>query len=87
MDGFRVWVRSMDNEYRVAVDGLENARWLVAELSRAFIFKSAQPIAANGNSALCTFQVPCNAMLPYSVLHRLLASIPQVTLVMQPAYA
>ena len=87
MDTFRVWVRPLDYEYLVCVDGFQNARWLVDQLGRSFVFRSSQPISQDSDSALCTFQLPCNASLPYSVLHRLLASIPRVTLVMQPAYA
>jgi hypothetical protein len=87
MDAFRVWVRPMDYEYRVLVEGLENAAWLLLELSRAFVFKSAQPINSARGSTLCSFQVPYNAMLPYGVFQRLLKGMPRVTVIMQTAPA
>jgi hypothetical protein len=60
---------------------------LVIELSRSFAFKSAQPIAEEDHSSMCTFHVPYNSLLPFAVFHRLLAAIPQVTVVMQRSLA
>jgi hypothetical protein len=77
---FRVWVRALDYEYLVCVDGEANARWLLDQLAGSFIFRSAQPIFTEDASTLCTFQVPCNALLPFARFQRLLAAIPQVTL-------
>ena len=45
MKAFRVWVRPLDYEYLVCVDGVENARWLLDQLGRSFVFRSAQPIS------------------------------------------
>jgi hypothetical protein len=87
MEVFRVWVQAMDYEYRVAVDGAKNARWLLERLSRAFVFKSAMPMGENSRSTLCTFQVPYNAKLPFAVFRKLLSAIPEVSLVMQPVLA
>jgi hypothetical protein len=87
VNAFRVWVRPMEYEYRVLVEGLANAEWLILELSRAFVFKSARPIASEHDSPLFSFQVPCNSMLPLSRFYRLLAGMPQVTMVLQPAVA
>ena len=80
MDAFRVWVRPLDYEFLVCVDGVENARWLLDQLGRSFVFRSAQPIYDEVGSTLCTFQVPCGPMLPFSKLRKLLAAIPEVTL-------
>ena len=45
-----------------------------------FVFRSAQPIYQEQNSTLCSFQVPCNAQLPFSKFQKLLAAMPEVTL-------
>jgi hypothetical protein len=80
MKAFRVWVRPLDYEYLVCVDGMENARWLLDQLANSFIFRSAQPISEENNSTLCTFQVPSNSMLPLSRFQKALTAIPEVTL-------
>ena len=80
MDAFRVWVRPLDYEYLVCVDGVENARWLLDKLAGSFVFRSAQPISQEESSSLCTFQVPCGPLLPFSKLQKLLTAIPEVTL-------
>ena len=80
MDTFRVWVRPSDYEFLVCVDGIVNAHWLIDQLGRWFVFRSAQPIFQEQSSTLCSFQVPCNAQLPYSKFQKLLAAMPEVTL-------
>jgi hypothetical protein len=80
MKAFRVWVRPLDYEYMVCVDGMDNARWLLDQLAGSFIFRSAQPINEEHNSTLCTFQVPSNSQLPFARFQRALAAIPEVTL-------
>lgn len=79
MNSFRVWVTPLEYEYRVCVDGLDNARWLLDELAGSFVFRSAQPIHHKEQSSLCTFQIPRNSMLPFSGFHKLLNTIPEVT--------
>jgi hypothetical protein len=87
MKAFRVWVRPMDYEYLVCVDGMDNARWLLDQLGRSFVFRSAESISEEENSALCTFQVPCNGLLTFSAFQKLLAAIPEVTLLRVAAAA
>ncbi len=87
MESFRVWVQPMDYEYRVSVDGAQNASWLVNELTRSFIFKSALPMASELQSTVHSFQVPYNSLLPFAVFRRILAAIPCVQLTMYPALA
>lgn len=84
MEAFRVWVRPQDYEFLVCVDGLENARWLLDQLAGSFVFRSAQPISQANESSLCVFQVPCNPLLPFTRLQKLLAAIPEVTLLRAP---
>jgi hypothetical protein len=64
----------------VYVDGIENARWLLDQLARSFVFRSARPILQEQASTICMFQVPRNSMLPYSRFEKLLAAIPRVIL-------
>ncbi len=87
MEAFRVWVQPMDHEYRVSVDGFENAHWLLDRLGRAFVFKSAVPLDEDGQSSLCTFQVPYNSRLPFAMFRKLLVAMPEVGLAVQPALA
>ena len=79
MQAFRVWTTPLDYEYLICVDGLDNARWLLAALAESFVFGSAQPIGYSEGSPLCTFQVPRNS-LPYSRLQKLLRAMPEVNL-------
>ena len=59
MKAFRVWVRPMDYEYLVCVDGMDNARWLLDQLGRSFVFRSTEWIERRGElSRLCTFKFP-----------------------------
>lgn len=77
---FRVWVRPGEYGCVVSVDGIENARWLLDKLGRSFVFCSAMPIIGGHNTSLCTFQVSHG---PYSTarqLDKLLAALPEVTL-------
>jgi len=80
MKAFRVWVRPQDYEFLICVDGVDNARWLLDQLGRSFVFRSAQPISQDGKSSLCSFQVPCGPLLSLTKLQKLLANIPEVTL-------
>jgi hypothetical protein len=80
MNVFRVWVTPLDYEYLVCVDGLDNARWLLATLAGSFVFRSAKPIYHDEGSSLCTFQVPRNSTLPFSRLQKLLSGMPEVNL-------
>jgi hypothetical protein len=64
----------------VCVDGMDNARWLLDQLSSSFVFRSAKSINEEENSKLCTFQVPCNSSLPFGRFQKLLAAIPEVIL-------
>jgi hypothetical protein len=85
MNAMRVWVRPVDDECRVRVDGIENARRLLDLLSQSFIFKSSEPIRQEPGSSLCTFQVTYNPPSSRSKFERLLARTPEVTLMAEPA--
>lgn len=80
MHQFAVWVRPMGSHYLVSVEGLENANWLLTQLSRDFIFRNAEPITQDSDSAHCTFHVPYDGRLPVHHFRRVLAAIPEVRL-------
>jgi len=80
MDVFSVWVRPLGHEYLVCVDGVENAKWLLGQLSRSFVFRSAEPVRDEHGSSLCTFHVPYDSRLTVSRFNKLLSGMPEVTL-------
>ena len=80
MNAFRVWVRPLEYEYVVRVDGLQNAQWLSHQLARSFVFHSAKPISQEDDSSLYTFQVPRDPFLSFSGIKKLLTAMPEVTL-------
>lgn len=80
MKTFRVWLQPSEYGYSLLVDGVENARWLLDQLGRSFVFRSAQPIAQKMDSSLCTFEVPGGPFVTFHLLRKLLAAIPEVTL-------
>lgn len=83
MQRFRVWIRPLGEICRVRVEGLENTRWLLGRLGRAFVFKSCEPIQQEQDS--CSFQVPYDEQLSRAGFEKLLAAIPEVHLLLQPA--
>jgi hypothetical protein len=85
MTAFRVWIRSLGNASRVRVEGSDNARWLIGRLSRSFVFKSSLPVREERDSVCCTFEIPYNSQTTRSTFERLLATIPEVTLMAEPA--
>ena len=85
MKPFRVWLRPLGDFCRVRVDGLENTRWLLVCLSQSFVFKTFEPIGEVRDSSFCTFQVPYNPPLSRATFDKLLAAIPEVQLVREPA--
>ena len=85
MNAFHVWLRPVGDFCRVRVDGIENARWLLGRLSQSFVFKTFEPFAETMGSSLCSFQVPYNPPLSRFKFERMLAAIPEVRLMLEPA--
>jgi len=77
---FRVWIHPQKDDCRVRADGLDNAKWLLKQLSHSFVFRSFEPIVEDRESAHCTFQVPCNPPLTPAALCKLLDRIPEIRL-------
>lgn len=80
MQRFTVSIRSLGSRYLVNVEGRENANWLLSQLSRQFVFRSAEPIREDRESLFCTFDVPYNSRLPVRQFRQLLEAIPEVRL-------
>jgi hypothetical protein len=85
MNPFPVWLRPVGDFCRVRVDGIENARWLLGRLSQSFVFKTFEPFVETMGSSVCSFQIPYNPPLSRTKFVRLLAAIPEVRLMSEPA--
>jgi hypothetical protein len=85
MKVFRVWLSPLGNNCRLRVDGLGNAQWLLNRLGHSFIFKTAQPLDEEAGSSFCSFRVAYDARTPQRGLEKLLAAIPEVQLMIEPA--
>jgi hypothetical protein len=84
MNAFRVWIRSLGDASRVRVEGNENTRWLLDRLSQSFVFKSSAPVVQERGTPCCTFEVFYGSQTSRSTFERLLATIPEVTLMAGP---
>jgi hypothetical protein len=85
MKTFSVWLRPFGNVCRVRVDGLRNAQWLLNRLGHSFVFKTADPMNEEVGSPCCTFRVAYDSQMSPRGLRRLLATIPEVQLMAEPA--
>jgi len=85
MSRFSVWIRPLGSVCRVRVDGMQNARWLLHRLGQSFVFKSSESINDDEGSSRSTFHVPYSSRMSRSAFESLLAAIPEVTLMLDPA--
>lgn len=86
MSPFPIWLRPLGGDCRVRVEGMKNAQWLLARLSQAFVFKTSEAIHEEYDPPCrCTFRVAYSSQVPRRSLERLLASIPEVTVMQDPA--
>jgi hypothetical protein len=85
MSDFPVWVRPLGDFCRVRVEGVKNAEWLLRRLSDSFVFKTFEPFREVEGTSYCTFLVPYTPPLSRTAFHKLLAGIPEVRLMMEPA--
>ena len=84
MNNFPVWIRPLLGGCRVRVETLKNAQWLLNRLSQCFVFKTSEAIHDDGVSSF-TFQVLHSSQTPRPMFEKLLAAIPEVNLMMDPA--
>jgi hypothetical protein len=85
MSLFHVWIRPLSNACRVRVDGMLNARWLLNRLSESFVFKNSEPLDDNTKTACSSFQVQYSSEMSGPKFAKLLAGIPEVYLMLEPA--
>jgi hypothetical protein len=85
VDSFHVWLSPMGATCRVRVDGIENANWLLNRLRQSFIFESSEPVSDEHGSSCCSFGVAYCSPACYRTFEGLLAAIPQVELMLDPA--
>ena len=85
MNAFRVWLRPLGSACRVRVDGISNAEWLLDRLGHSFVFKTADPMNEEEGSSCCTFGLAYNSQMSRRGFERLLAAIPEVNLMTDPA--
>ena len=85
MNAFRGWLRPLGNVFRVRVDGPGNAQWLLDRLGRSFVFKTADPVNEDRGSSCCTFHLAYNSQMSRRGFEKLLAAIPEVNLMADPA--
>jgi hypothetical protein len=80
-----VWIRPLGASCRVRVDSKKNADWLLDRLSRSFAFKTCEPVSEDDRSSCCSFRILYTSVMSRLTLDRLMASIPEVQLMSDPA--
>jgi len=85
MNRFHVWLRPSNNDCKVRVDGLQNAKWLLNRLSQSFVFKSSKPMNEDEFFPACVFDVMYGSQMCHSAFKKLLSGIPEVDLMIGPA--
>jgi hypothetical protein len=86
MSLFHVWIRPLSSSAcRVRVDGMRNARWLLNRLSESFVFKNSEPLDDDMVTACSSFQVQYSSQMSGPKFAKLLAGIPEVCLMLEPA--
>ena len=84
MNAFQIWLRPLGELYRVRVDTVEHAKWLLDQLSQSFVFKTAAPLIETEGTSACSFEVPLNPRMSRAKLEKLLGAIPEVKMMMGP---
>jgi hypothetical protein len=69
----------------VRVEGIRNAQWLLTRLSNSFVFKTCEPVNDDLATACSSFHVQYSSQVSRSMLEKVLAAIPEVTLVLESA--
>jgi hypothetical protein len=85
MDTFHVWLSPLGATCEVRVDGINNANWLLNRLRQDFVFNSSKPVSDEESSACCTFCITYSTQKCYRTFEKLLAIIPEVEWMLDPA--
>jgi hypothetical protein len=85
MNTFRVWIRPLGTVCRVRVEGVGNTEWLLDRLSESFVFKTSEPLTDVNGTSQRTFRVAYRPQMSRRTFEKLLAAIPEVSLMTDPA--
>jgi hypothetical protein len=85
MSLFQVWIRPLSSACQVRVDGMQNARWLLNRLSESFVFKNSEAMDDDVETACSSFRVQYGSQMSGPKFAKLLAAIPEVYLMLEPA--
>jgi hypothetical protein len=85
MDKVPVWIRPLTNVCLVRVEGVKKVDWLLKRLSQSFVFKTSEPVVEDENSPCSSFRLAYSSRIPRRDLERLLASIPEIHLMLDLA--
>ena len=85
MDKVPVWIRPLTNVCMVRVENRLGVDWLLKRLSQSFVFKTSEPVSEDQTSSCSTFRLAYSSRMPRRDLERLLASIPEVHLMLESA--
>lgn len=85
MEQFRVWIRPLGTCCRVRVEGKTNGVWLQEQLRQAFSLETCEPPHAEDAASCVNFRVRYTSALSRAGFDQLMASIPEVTLMSEPA--
>jgi hypothetical protein len=81
MEPFRVRVLPLGSDCQLRVEGIKNTQWLLHRLSQSFVFKTSEGVHEDLGTRTVTFRVAYSSQTPRLALERLLASIPEVSVV------
>ena len=84
MNAFQVWLRPLGERCRLRVSGVQNAEWLLQRLGQSIALSNTEVSPEASEPEIFTFEVPCKEPKSRSRLESLLASIPEVKLMMRP---
>jgi hypothetical protein len=85
MKQFRIWIRPLGRVCRVRVEGRYNVAVVLQFLSKSFVFKTCEPVTDSPNGEMSTFLVPCISTTFPGQLGKLMANIPGVQVMNEPA--
>ena len=82
MKSFCVWIQPLANTYKVRVLGIKNAQWLLPTASVSPSCSGQRSGERKRAFPCCTFSVPYRSKTRPSRLEKLLASVPEVRLML-----
>jgi hypothetical protein len=83
-DPVRVWVRPLGNGWRVRVESVENATWLIDRLKETHELIGLEYVEMRSTEAGCMFEIPNSSRRTRLTLESALAQIPGVRLMLEP---